>query len=357
MELKLGANIAALRKAKGMTQEQLAAALGISSPAVSKWETNSSYPDITLLCPLARVLDTNVDMLLNYEKILSSDVIEQKLNEILSVARAGRYQEAGNTLANLLHQYPASVELKYEAAGIFTIFEAVCPDATREEKKNWKMQKKELLYAVYKSGVTEYWQPAATALAAMAVLENDLEEAERLLGELPELTSDPTIIRMELYLRRGERRRAVELIQNRLLQLARQIQTCMTCLLDEKLEPDAERALEIGELSRQFESLFFNRTQLSDALKIDLYRRIGKPAEMIENLCWYLETLEVPMQSLNRTLFSAIEIKPESSEELKKLQQIIYMTMQKACKSDDYKNSPAFCEAMKKLKDSLSERK
>ena len=286
MELKLGANIAALRKAKGMTQEQLAAALGISSPAVSKWETNSSYPDITLLCPLARVLDTNVDMLLNYEKILSSDVIEQKLNEI------------------------------------FTVFEAVCPDATREEKKNWKMQKKELLYAVYKSGVTEYWQPAATALAAMAVLENDLEEAERLLGELPEL-----------------------------------IQTCMTCLLDEKLEPDAERALEIGELSRQFESLFFNRTQLSDALKIDLYRRIGKPAEMIENLCWYLETLEVPMQSLNRTLFSAIEIKPESSEELKKLQQIIYMTMQKACKSDDYKNSPAFCEAMKKLKDSLSERR
>lgn len=97
-ELKLGANIAALRKAKGMTQEQLAA-LGISSPAVSKWETNSSYPDITLLCPLARALDTNVDMLLNYEKILSSDVIEQKMNEILSVARAGRYQEAGNTLA------------------------------------------------------------------------------------------------------------------------------------------------------------------------------------------------------------------------------------------------------------------
>ena len=36
MELKLGANIAALRRAKGMTQEQLAAALGISPPAVSK---------------------------------------------------------------------------------------------------------------------------------------------------------------------------------------------------------------------------------------------------------------------------------------------------------------------------------
>ncbi len=42
MELKLGANIVALRKAKGMTQEQLAAVLDISPPAVSKWETNTS---------------------------------------------------------------------------------------------------------------------------------------------------------------------------------------------------------------------------------------------------------------------------------------------------------------------------
>ena len=44
MELtqKIGTNIAARRKAKGMTQEQLAAKLGVSAPAVSKWETGVS---------------------------------------------------------------------------------------------------------------------------------------------------------------------------------------------------------------------------------------------------------------------------------------------------------------------------
>ncbi len=52
-QLQIGANIAARRRARGLTQEQLAARLGVSAPAVSKWETNSSYPDITLLCPLA----------------------------------------------------------------------------------------------------------------------------------------------------------------------------------------------------------------------------------------------------------------------------------------------------------------
>lgn len=39
---EIGGNIAALRKAKGLTQEQLADMLGISAPAVSKWETGGS---------------------------------------------------------------------------------------------------------------------------------------------------------------------------------------------------------------------------------------------------------------------------------------------------------------------------
>ena len=38
----LGDNIAAMRKAKGLTQEQLAARVGVSAPAVSKWETGVS---------------------------------------------------------------------------------------------------------------------------------------------------------------------------------------------------------------------------------------------------------------------------------------------------------------------------
>ena len=42
IHMQIGAQIAALRKARGMTQEQLAAQLGVSAPAVSKWETDVS---------------------------------------------------------------------------------------------------------------------------------------------------------------------------------------------------------------------------------------------------------------------------------------------------------------------------
>ena len=56
MELKIGKRIQDLRKQKGLTQEQVAAALNISAAAVSKWETDTTYPDITILNPLARLL-------------------------------------------------------------------------------------------------------------------------------------------------------------------------------------------------------------------------------------------------------------------------------------------------------------
>ena len=87
--MNIGGHIAALRKARGLTQEQLAAQLGVSAPAVSKWETNSSCPDITLLCPLARALGTNVDTLLQFEESLSDQEVAARINEVAEAAMAG----------------------------------------------------------------------------------------------------------------------------------------------------------------------------------------------------------------------------------------------------------------------------
>lgn len=73
--MNIGKNIAALRKAKGITQEALADELGVSAQAVSKWENNSSCPDISLLTDIARFFDVTVDELLSSseEEILSRD--------------------------------------------------------------------------------------------------------------------------------------------------------------------------------------------------------------------------------------------------------------------------------------------
>ena len=58
-------NIKRLRTEKNLTQEQLAASLGISAQAVSKWETSETYPDGALLVPLANELGVSVEVV-NY---------------------------------------------------------------------------------------------------------------------------------------------------------------------------------------------------------------------------------------------------------------------------------------------------
>ena len=64
MNETIGNRIAKYRKAKGMTQEALAAEMGVSAQAVSKWETDASCPDISALPQLCKILGITTDELL-----------------------------------------------------------------------------------------------------------------------------------------------------------------------------------------------------------------------------------------------------------------------------------------------------
>ncbi len=65
--MKIGENIRALRQRKMLTQEQVAVHLGVSSQAVSKWETSANTPDIALLPALAEMFGVTIDELFGRE--------------------------------------------------------------------------------------------------------------------------------------------------------------------------------------------------------------------------------------------------------------------------------------------------
>ena len=56
-----------LRKKKGLTQEELSAALFVSRTAVSKWESGRGYPNIHTIKNIAKIFDLTVDELLSGE--------------------------------------------------------------------------------------------------------------------------------------------------------------------------------------------------------------------------------------------------------------------------------------------------
>ena len=76
-EMKLGRILVEKRHKKGITQEELAAYLGVSKAAVSKWENEMTYPDITLLPQLAAYFNITIDDLLGYEPQMSKAEIQK----------------------------------------------------------------------------------------------------------------------------------------------------------------------------------------------------------------------------------------------------------------------------------------
>ena len=78
MNETIGSRISALRRKKNMTQEELAAEMGVSAQAVSKWENDLSCPDISLLPQLAKLLGITTDELLGSESPVTQLLPEEK---------------------------------------------------------------------------------------------------------------------------------------------------------------------------------------------------------------------------------------------------------------------------------------
>ena len=79
--MQVGDVIKKHRKEMNMTQAEMAKRLGVTAPAVNKWEHGNSLPDITLLSPIARLLNISVDTLLSYNRQLSEAEVQLLLAE------------------------------------------------------------------------------------------------------------------------------------------------------------------------------------------------------------------------------------------------------------------------------------
>ena len=95
--IKIGRFIAECRKSKNLTQAQLAEILCITDRAVSKWENGRSLPDTTLMLDLCKVLDIDVNDLLNGEMVM--DNYKEKAEELL-IQMAKQKEEADKRLLN-----------------------------------------------------------------------------------------------------------------------------------------------------------------------------------------------------------------------------------------------------------------
>lgn len=94
--------IAERRKAKKLTQAQLAEKLNITDRAVSKWETGKSMPDASIMLELCNILEITVNELLSGEKV-GMDSVEKKADEnLIALKRKEESNLAKNAVLSVL---------------------------------------------------------------------------------------------------------------------------------------------------------------------------------------------------------------------------------------------------------------
>lgn len=113
MYLKVGENIKRLRHQHNITQEKLAAALNVSSAAVSKWESGDTYPDITMLFPLAYFFKISVDDLLGYDEMVVEEEIKQIIKKYNSLRWDLKYDEASELIVKARNKYPQDYRIMH----------------------------------------------------------------------------------------------------------------------------------------------------------------------------------------------------------------------------------------------------
>ncbi len=81
--------IVSLRKEKGMTQLELAEKMGVTDKAVSKWERDLSFPDVSSIPKLAEIFEVTVDDLMQVKTKTKETPPDNKINEIIPLALNG----------------------------------------------------------------------------------------------------------------------------------------------------------------------------------------------------------------------------------------------------------------------------
>ncbi|WP_131023084.1 helix-turn-helix transcriptional regulator, partial [Clostridioides difficile] len=229
MQIKIGKVIQCLRKERNLTQEQLAKFIGVSTPAVSKWESGNSYPDIELLPLLADFFNVSIDKLLNYKIDLSEEEVMKIYKELESgFARIEidlsteepkeefrQDLESVKKLSNMyIEKYPKSYLLKLRICSLYQMYSY---KFGKSELNDRVKETTNILEDIVRN--TDDIQIKETALIilsnAYCMLE-DYEKAELYLNMIHKSIGDTSVNLAMIYLKQNRLEEAEILLQNKL---------------------------------------------------------------------------------------------------------------------------------------------
>ncbi len=131
--MSFGKTIKKLRRNRDMTQEELAEVFSVSPQAVSRWETESAMPDISLLPSLCNYFGVTSDFLLGIDVASRQQQIDKIIAEAEKLSFRGYLGEAREILENGLKKYPD--DYKILRSMMLTTYNQFCIESDETRKK------------------------------------------------------------------------------------------------------------------------------------------------------------------------------------------------------------------------------
>lgn len=304
------------RKELGLTQEQIADYLGVSAPAVNKWEKGVTFPDISLLSPLARILKIDLNTLLCFEENLTSTEITKFGVDIVHCIEKEGF-ESGFKMANdKIKEYPNCTALIESIAtfldGSLMIYGSKLPNKAYYEEKIFSLYER-----VAACDDEKIRNKALYMLVSKYITKEDYEKAQQMLDLLPERTAlDKKQLQATLWKKQDKPEAAAEIMGRKLLSEINEIQMTIFSLVDSELAlENYEKAEKLSDILRELVNQFDLWDYNAHVIPLLIASHKKDVHQTISILRSILEMLLKPWVPQNSILYSYMKKSDKKSED------------------------------------------
>lgn len=335
------------RKQLGLTQENIAEYLGVSTPAVSKWENGTTYPDITLLPGLARLLKTDLNTLMSFTEEMSEVEINNVVTKVQSIIQEDGFEQGFQFALEQVRAFPTCENLIY-SLGVFLQPSLELQPIDQQNKYREEVAK--LYFRIRNSENIEIKKEAISYLFYLYCEKREYDKATALLSDYP---ADTKLMMAHLYQQKKEYEPSCVLLEHRMLEIAVELQSILVSLtqiaLSEKRSADAEKLACIQEqIAKQFGIL--ECTAYTAQLECAVNEKDAERCTQVLSLI--LSSMEEKWNISASTLYQHLNLSDENIENLP--QQLLSSMIEQLLLDDDtsfLKENLAFQSLMQKYRE------
>ena len=243
--MNIGSVIRKYRKEAGLTQEEMANRLGVTTPAVNKWENGYSYPDIELLAPIARLLGISLDTLMSFHEELTSTEIGDIIRHMERMFEKEGYEKTYEWALEKIKEYPNCNMLIWQIAVMLDArrLKGACAEPEKYDRQ---------INAWYEIALGDENESiklhAADSLFGFYLRKKEYTKAEEYLKYFSDYDPLKIIFQAKLYQEQGKKQEACEVLEGLLFSEYQTLISVFSFMLDFAVnEEDIERACFLAE--------------------------------------------------------------------------------------------------------------